>query len=147
MVDLACHAEDGPVLCRDIAERQEVSEQYLAQLLLKVKRAGLLHSVRGPGGGYVLAREPAQISAKEVLVAVEETLQPVFCVDDDPEASCDRVDGCPTHWLWSELGDAIDGVLGSVTLSDLCQHGRMPSISQSQTDTELENGSTTEDYI
>ena len=126
MVDLACHTESGPVAGRDIAERQAVSEQYLAQLLLKLKRAGLIDSVRGPGGGYLLARTPDEISAKDVLVAVDETLQPVFCVDDDGEQECPRVDGCPTHWLWGQLGQAIDDVLDSVTLSDLCQHARVP---------------------
>ena len=121
MVDLALHSEDGPVLCKEIAARQEVSNQYLSQLLRKLGRAKLVGSVRGPGGGYVLTRPAGEISAGDVLRAVEETLEPVFCVDDGSEASCPRVDGCPTHWLWAKVGDAISTVVDSVTLADLCQ--------------------------
>ena len=125
MVDLALHQNQGPVSCHEIATRQEVSEQYLSQLFLKLKRANLVQSVRGPGGGYVLTREADVIRATDVLRAVEETLEPVFCVDADAQASCHRVDGCPTHWLWTKLGDAIRTVLDSVTLSELCQHAGM----------------------
>jgi Rrf2 family iron-sulfur cluster assembly transcriptional regulator len=122
MVDLALHAEQGPVLCKEIAERQEISDQYLSQLFLRLRRAKLVKSVRGPGGGYVLMRDAGQVSAGDVLRAVEEELDPVFCVDDDAQSSCPRVDGCPTHWLWAKLGDAINGVLDSVMLDELCRH-------------------------
>jgi Rrf2 family protein len=126
MVDLALHNGDGPVLCKEIAARQEVSSQYLSRLFLKLKRAGLVNSVKGPGGGYVLARDAAQIRAGEVLLAVDEILDPVFCVDRGQESACDRAEGCPTHWLWAQLGDAIHGVLDSVTLADLCEHSYPP---------------------
>lgn len=122
MVDLALHAQEGPVQCKEIAERQEVSNQYLSQLFLKLRRAGLVQSVRGPGGGYTLARDAAQINAGDVLRAVDETLDPVFCVDEGQESACERADGCPTHWLWARLGDAIHQVLDSVTVAELCQH-------------------------
>jgi Rrf2 family protein len=124
MLDLAQHADQGPVLCREIARRQEISEQYLFQLLLKLKRANLVKSIRGPGGGYVLTRGAAQISAGDVLAAVEEALAPVFCVDERQEPACHRVDGCPTHWLWATLGQAIRQVLDSVTLADLRDRSR-----------------------
>ena len=127
MIDLALHSAQGPVQCKDIAERQEVSDQYLSQLFLKLRRAKLVRSVRGPGGGYVLARDAARISAGDVLRAVEETLDPVFCVDRDAQTTCHRVDGCPTHWLWAQLGEAIHQVLDSVTISDLCQHAHVPA--------------------
>ena len=126
MIDLALHSAQGPVQCKDIAERQEVSDQYLSQLFLKLRRAELVRSVRGPGGGYVLARDAAGIRASDVLRAVEETLDPVFCVDRDASMTCPRVDGCPTHWLWAQLGEAIHQVLDSVTISDLCQHCHVP---------------------
>jgi len=130
MVDLALNAEGEPVLCKEIAERQEVSNQYLSQLFLKLRRAGLIESVRGPGGGYVLARDAAQISARDVLRAVDETLDPVFCVDEGQELACPRVDGCPTHWLWARLGDAIHRVLDSVTVAELCQHSGQATAQQ-----------------
>jgi Rrf2 family iron-sulfur cluster assembly transcriptional regulator len=139
MVDLSQHSKEGSVLCRDIAERQEVSDQYLSQLFLKLKRAGLVSSVRGPGGGYVLARDATRISAGDVLQAVEETLEPVFCVDQNPQATCHRVDGCPTHWLWAQLGEAIHKVLGSVTLSELGQHAHLGAESPPQDGTPIEH--------
>jgi Rrf2 family protein len=129
MVDLALYAGEGPVLCKEIAARQEVSDQYLSQLFLKLKRADLVRSVRGPGGGYVLARDASRISAGDVLRAAEENLGPVFCVDDASEDTCPRADGCPTHWLWGRLGDAISGVLDSVTLAELCQHADVQACS------------------
>jgi Rrf2 family protein len=122
MVDLACYATEAPVPRYEIAARQEVSEQYLAQLFLKLKHAGLVDSVRGPGGGYLLARGAEAITAGEVLRAVEETLAPVYCVGDEENANCPRIDGCPTHWLWKRLGEAIRQTLDSVTLSELCAH-------------------------
>ncbi|MFL7808505.1 MAG: RrF2 family transcriptional regulator [Anaerolineae bacterium] len=124
MVDLACFGTDGPVPRYEVAARQEVSEQYLAQLFLKLKHAGLVDSVRGPGGGYLLARGAGTITAGEVLRAVEETLAPVFCVGDEEDMSCPRADGCPTHWLWERLGETIRQTLDSVTLSELCAHAR-----------------------
>ena len=128
MVDLAFYNETGPARCAEIARRQEVSDQYLSQLFLKLKRADLVQSVRGPGGGYVLARDADEISAGDVLRAVDETLEPVYCVDANPQAACPRVDGCPTHWLWSKLGDAITSVLDSVTLEELCDHAQFPPL-------------------
>jgi len=107
MVDLALHSGDGPVPYKEIAARQEFSVQYLSRLFLKLKHAGLVDSVKGPGGGYLLARDAAQIQAGEVLLAVDEILDPVFCVDRGRESACDRADGCPTHWLWAQLGEAI----------------------------------------
>lgn len=122
MADLSRHGGGDLVPRLDIAERQAVSEQYLAQLFVRLRRAGLVESVRGPSGGYRLARPADGITAGDVLRAVEETLEPVFCVDEARGESCPRVDGCPTRWLWSELGDAINQVLDGVTLSELCRH-------------------------
>jgi Rrf2 family protein len=122
MVDLALHNDQGPVLRKDIAGRQELSSDYLAQLFAKLKRAGLVESVLGPGGGYVLARDAAQISAGDVLRAVEESLEPVDCLEDGQEAPCHRVDGCPTRVLWVRLGRAVAQVLDSVTVAELCEY-------------------------
>jgi Rrf2 family protein len=124
MVDLACQGGGEPVPRHEIAARQEVSERYLAQLFLKLRYAGLVESVRGPGGGYLLARPPEEITAGDVLRAVEETLAPVFCVGDEEDAVCDRADGCPTHWLWQRLGETIRQTLDSVTLAELCIRAR-----------------------
>jgi Rrf2 family protein len=128
MVDLAQHTQEGAVQRADIARRQALSEDYLAQLLLKLKRAGLVDSVRGPGGGYVLAREPAQIRAADVLRGVEETLAPVACVGEWDEGACDRARICPTQRLWRRLGQAIDKVLEGVTLAELAETGEDDTI-------------------
>ncbi len=124
MVDLALHQDRGPVQRKDIVARQEISSNYLAHLFGKLKQAGLIESVKGPGGGYTLARSAADISAGDVLRAVEEILEPVFCVDANPEADCPRLDACVTHLLWAQLGRHIIELLDSVTLAELCEQSR-----------------------
>ena len=121
MVDLARQDSQSPTLRKEIAERQEISSNYLAQLFLKLRRAGLVQSVLGPGGGYVLAKSPSEISAGDVLRAVEEPLAPVYCVDDELGVSCHRADGCPTRVLWKKLGEQIVHTLDSTTLAELCE--------------------------
>jgi Rrf2 family protein len=121
MVDLARHQDQGPVLRRDIAERQELSSNYLAQLFAKLGRAGLVKSIYGPGGGYVLAQSATEISAGDVLRAVHESLTPVYCVDCDEEEMCHRAENCPTRPVWRRLGDQVTQTLDSITLAELCQ--------------------------
>ena len=140
MVDLASHQDQGPVLRRDIVARQEISSNYLAHLFGRLKQAGLIKSVMGPGGGYVLARNAADISAGDVLRAVDEILEPVFCVDADPRLVCPRVDSCVTHLLWAQLGRHIIELLDSVTLAELCEQSRFltskePEIADGSTET------------
>ncbi|HOT92137.1 MAG TPA: Rrf2 family transcriptional regulator [Anaerolineae bacterium] len=124
MVDLALHQDQGPVQRKDIVARQEISSNYLAHLFVKLREAGLIESVKGPGGGYILARSAADISAGDVLRAVEEILEPVFCVDTNPEVYCPRMDACVTHLLWAQLGQRIIELLDSVTLAELCEQSR-----------------------
>ena len=121
MVDLALHHGQGPVSRNDIADRQEISGQYLAQLFGKLKRAGLVDSVLGPGGGYVLTRSPVETSAGDVLRAVDESITPVYCAELDQEATCHRADGCPTRLLWARVGAAVAQVVDSTTLAQLCE--------------------------
>ena len=120
MVDVAMHGADGPVPREQIAARQEVSALYLAQLLAKLGKAGLVESVKGPGGGYLLARPASGIRAGDIIRAVEEPLAPVACVDDPPDEPCHRRAECVTHLLWTELGQRIEAFLDGVTLQDLC---------------------------
>ena len=121
MVDLALHQGQAPILRQEIAERQEISSSYLAQLFLKLRRAGLVQSVLGPGGGYLLAKSASEISAGDVLRAVQESLAPVYCMDAECQDTCHRADGCPTRALWIKLGQQIDVTLDSTTLADLCE--------------------------
>jgi Rrf2 family iron-sulfur cluster assembly transcriptional regulator len=115
------HQDQGPVLRKEIAERQELSSSYLAQLFAKLGRAGLVNSVFGPGGGYILAKSATDIRAGDVLRAVDESLAPVFCVDCNSQETCHRADDCPTRPLWRRLEEQLTMTLDSVTLADLCE--------------------------
>ena len=125
MVDLALDVNKGPVTREEIAARQEISADYLARLFAKLVKAGLIHSVKGPGGGYVLAQSAATISAGDIIRAVDESLAPVFCVNSGTERTCQRVDGCVTHQLWERLGDTITEFVDSVSLETLCGQARL----------------------
>jgi Rrf2 family iron-sulfur cluster assembly transcriptional regulator len=123
MVDLALHADGEPVLRQEIAQRQDISADYVAQLFRPLHKAGLVEGVKGPGGGYRLARDAAEITAGDVIEAVEGPVAVVHCAlpEDD---SCDRVDECVTHLLWSRLSAVMTKFLNSVTLQDLCDEAR-----------------------
>jgi Rrf2 family protein len=123
MIDLALHA-NGPVPRSDIAERQEISAHYIEQLLVKLRRAGLVKSVKGPGGGYTLAQSADQIRAGDIIRTVEGPIALVRCVDPQHGVACHRVDRCVTHLLWKRLSDKVAEVLDSVTLKDLCEQSR-----------------------
>jgi len=124
MVDLALHEQDGPVQRQRIVARQDISSHYLAHLFVKLRQAGLVASVMGPGGGYRLARSAADITAGDVLRAVEERLEPVFCLEPTPETACPRADICATRHLWARLGEHVMDLLDSVTLAELCTQAR-----------------------
>ena len=124
MIDLALHADEGPVLRSDIAERQEVSVHYIEQLFVKLRKAGFIESVRGPGGGYILAKSADQIRAGDIIRTVEGPIALVHCVAPQQEATCHRIDSCVTHLLWKRLSDKVAEVLDSVTLKDLCAQAR-----------------------
>jgi Rrf2 family cysteine metabolism transcriptional repressor len=124
MVDLALRADKGPVLRQDIAKRQEISADYVAQLFRHLRAAGLVEGVKGPGGGYRLTREAATISAGDVVRAVEGPVAVANCVAPTSEPACNRVDHCVTHLLWKQLSEAITKVLDSVTLQDLSDEAR-----------------------
>ena len=122
MLDLALHFGEGPILLKDIAKRQQISERYLEQLILSLKAAGLVESTRGARGGFTLAKPPSQIRLSEIIQTMEGSIAPVTCVDD-PKA-CSRADVCVTRDIWSEMGKAMSGVLESTTLEDLVQRQR-----------------------
>lgn len=119
MVDLARHAQAKPVSLSEIATRQEISLSYLEQLFARLRRAGLVKSVRGPGGGYRLARGSAETRVSEIILAVDEPISATRCTEMG-EAGC-RADRskCLTHDLWEELGNQIQAFLSSVTLLDV----------------------------
>lgn len=122
MVDLAQHGDPGPVPRQDIATRQEISADYVAQLFRRLQSVGLVEGVKGPGGGYRLARDAGEIRAGEVIQAVEGPLAVVYCALPCPDEgpTCSRIDHCATHLLWKRLSEAVTEVLDSVTLGELC---------------------------
>ena len=121
MLALARSYGDAPVVMADLAEGEGLSRKYLHTLLTGLKAAGLARSVRGAGGGFVLAREPSEIKLKEILHALEGSLCLVDCVAD--ERACDRANGCTARGVWQELSGAIENVLDNVTLADLIAPG------------------------
>ncbi|MBF0138200.1 MAG: Rrf2 family transcriptional regulator [Magnetococcales bacterium] len=122
MLDLACHTTDGPASLADIAKRQEISLSYLEQLFAKLRRGGLVRSVRGPGGGYLLAGSADTISVADIIRAVDESIRTTTC-DTSTEGGqgCVRSSRCIAHHLWVELGDRIHQYLESVHLEGLAE--------------------------
>lgn len=117
MLELARCFGGSPVLMGTLAEREDLSRKYLHALLTALKSAGLIRSVRGTGGGFVLARSPSQIRLSEVLHALEGSLSLVDCVADT--RACAKSNQCPARRVWQELSGAIENVLDNVTLEDL----------------------------
>ncbi len=119
MLDLALNSSEGPVLLRDIAKRQEVSEKYLEHSITTLRKAGLVRSIRGARGGYVLAKLPSQIRLSEIMQVLEGSMAPVECVDD-PQV-CQRAQLCVTRDIWAKMKEAIDNILESITLQDMVE--------------------------
>lgn len=122
MLDLALHYGEGPILLKDIARRQDISEKYLWQLIPPLKNVGLVTSFRGAHGGYTLAKAPENISLKDIVTAVEGPLHFVDCVDD--ASLCIRAETCVSRDLWGEVTHKILDVLASYTLDQLAQKQR-----------------------
>jgi len=120
MVDLANASNGQPVALADIAERQEISLSYLEQLFAKLRRGGLVRSVRGPGGGYLLARAMEATRVSDIIVAVDEPIRATRCASGSPVGCRVNKSRCLTHDLWEELGNQIHLYLSSVSLADVC---------------------------
>lgn len=116
MIDLALHGSDGPVTLAGISDRQKISLSYLEQLFGKLRRHNLVESVRGPGGGYCLARPMAHISVADVVRAVDEALDATQCGGRE---NCKNEERCMTHDLWMTLNSKMYEYLESVALADL----------------------------
>ncbi|MEX2648933.1 MAG: Rrf2 family transcriptional regulator [Alphaproteobacteria bacterium] len=124
MVDLAYNSQartpTRPVTLADIAARQEISLSYLEQLFGRLRRGGLVKSVRGPGGGYLLSRGADQIRIADVILAVDEPIKATRCRDGSPKGCLTKSGRCLTHDLWEELGHQIRLYLSAVSLADVC---------------------------
>lgn len=119
MLDLALSDPGVPVPLRDVAQRQDISDKYLEQIVTPLSRAGLVRSVRGAGGGYLLTRNPAEYTVGEILRPLEGSLAPVSCVDGSE--CCSRAEQCVTVEVWREIQQAVASVVDHITLADLVE--------------------------
>ncbi len=119
MYELARYYGSEPVSLKQIAENQGLSAGYLEHLIVALKHAQLVHAVRGSKGGYILARNPQEISLKDIILALEGPVAPVPCVGEQHQ--CDRNDDCVFSDIWKDLSRTISNYLESITLNDIIQ--------------------------
>jgi len=129
MLDLAIHFEDGPITLADISRRQGISLSYLEQLFSRLRKQGLVVSARGPGGGYRLSREAAEIAVADVITAIDEKVDATRC---GGLANCQDDQPCLTHELWSDLSQRIYDFLSGITLADLVDRSEVQEVVQRQ---------------
>ncbi len=120
MLDLAVHNTGEYIKVKNIAERQEISEKYLEQIIAILNKAGYVRSVRGAQGGYRLAKDPSEYTVGMILRLTEGDLAPVACLATE-ENECERCDTCETLTVWKQLQDAINNVVDHVTIADLLE--------------------------
>ena len=124
LLDMAIYQSNGPVTLNNIAERQGLSEGYLEQLMMPLKRAGIVRSVRGAQGGYLLSKDPKDITVGEIIRVLEGPIAPVACVNEDFPEECARAGSCVTRIVWEKVRDSISEVLDSYTLQGLVEESQ-----------------------
>ena len=122
MVDLAQQSNGKPIALADVAERQEISLSYLEQLFAKLRRGGLVKSVRGPGGGYMLSMSADQTRISEIVLAVDEPIRATRCTPGSPQGCRANKERCSTHDLWEALGNEIYTFLSALSIADICDN-------------------------
>lgn len=126
MFELALRYSDEPVSLNIIAESQHISLNYLEQLIAPLRRAGFVTSVRGAQGGYRLARNPEEITVKDILETLEGPLAPTHCVVDAEDEGCSNMEYCVTRLIWEKIRNSIDDIVRSTTLADMVSdHDKM----------------------
>lgn len=121
VVDLAQQSNGRPIALADVALRQEISLSYLEQLFAKLRRRGLVKSVRGPGGGYLLSLPANETRISDVVMAVDEPIRATRCTPGSPGGCRANQERCSTHDLWEALGNHIFTYLNSITIADVCE--------------------------
>ncbi len=132
LFDVAYHGGGQPTQIKDISRRQKISQRYLEQIFNKLLRAGLLKSRRGPRGGYMLSRDPADISVRDVITAAQGPILPVKCLSDDQSKKkyCDVYETCITRHVWKQTQQLLIDYYGSVSIGDLCALARKQGVSR-----------------
>ena len=130
--DIAYNSAGMPVQIKDISKRQEIPPRYLEQIFHKLKKANVVKSVRGPGGGYVLTSDPKKITVGDIIRAIKEPIYPVFCADekDGHNKKCSKTVLCVTRQVWIEAGEKITEYFDSITIRDLCERARKMGITK-----------------
>lgn len=129
MLDLAYHSQSHPVTLTDIATRQTISLSYLEQLFARLRKAGMVKGVRGPGGGYTLSRNARDINIADIIEAVDEPVDSTKC---GGKANCHNDQPCITHDLWMGLSEQIRGYLKQITLGQLLEREAVSEVAQRQ---------------
>lgn len=124
LIDLAQSGEEGPVSITSISDRQNISERYLEQLMGMLKKSGLVKSIRGAGGGYVLAKDASDISVGDILRSLEGSLDPVDCSALNPEEGCQIADSCVTKYVWQRINESINRTVDEIKLDQLVEESR-----------------------
>ncbi len=122
LLDMAQHYNQGPIQLGEIAKRQDISVKYLEQIIIPLKKAHYVESVRGPKGGHILAKPPEEITIAEIVALLEEGSSLVECIEDADV--CERSDICPTRLIWKEASEAMFDKLKSITLADLVKQAK-----------------------
>lgn len=125
LIDLAKYSEIEPVSINSIATRQGISERYLEQLMTLLKKAGIIKSIRGAGGGYVLAKEMSDISVGDILRALEGSLESVECTAFNGEDSCEAAGGCVTKYVWKKINESINQTVNEISLKQLVEESKV----------------------
>lgn len=136
LVDLAAHSNGNPVSLADIADRQDISLSYLEQLFGRLRRGGVVRSVRGPGGGYLLQRGAAHTRIADIVLAVDENLRATRCKPGSSRGCARDSSRCLTHDLWEELGNQLYLFLSTITVQDVLER-RVLGASRSHREAEL----------
>lgn len=121
MYELGKFYGNGPIALRTVAEKQNLSENYLEQLAASLRKSQLINSVRGAQGGYLLARTPEDITVGEILRSLEGDLSPVDCLMEESDFQCSKENSCPTKPVWTKIRDSINNTVDSITLLDMLQ--------------------------
>ena len=129
MLDLAYHSGQRPVALTDIAKRQDISLSYLEQLFAKLRRAGMVIGIRGPGGGYQLSRSTSEINVADIISAVDESVDSTRC---GGKGNCQNNQPCLTHALWMGLSEQIHDYLSGISLADLLAQSEIREVAHRQ---------------
>ncbi len=119
MFDLAVRYGQGPISIKEISERQLISEPYLEQLFASLRKAGLISSIRGAQGGYILAHHPEDIRVGDVIRVLEGPIAPTNCVKEDDSFQCEKSNTCVTRDIWLKIRDRINDVIDDISLADM----------------------------